>query len=47
MFRRNAEIQHCSERSRGFGFAVGLANAGLPRKDLPLTLPSFNVGVAS
>jgi len=29
----------------GFGFASALINAGLPRKDLPLALLSFNVGV--
>ena len=29
----------------GFGFASALANAGLPRKDLPLALLSFNIGV--
>ena len=29
----------------GFGFASALASAGLPRKDLPLALLTFNVGV--
>ncbi len=29
----------------GFGFASALTSAGLPRKDLPLALLSFNVGV--
>ena len=29
----------------GFGFAGALTNAGLPRKDLPLALLSFNLGV--
>ncbi len=29
----------------GFGFASALTGAGLPRTDLPLALPSFNVGV--
>lgn len=29
----------------GFGFASALTGAGLPRKDLPLALLSFNVGV--
>lgn len=29
----------------GFGFAGALTGAGLPRKDLPLALLSFNVGV--
>jgi HupE / UreJ protein len=29
----------------GFGFAGALTSAGLPRKDLPLALLSFNVGV--
>jgi hydrogenase/urease accessory protein HupE len=29
----------------GFGFASALADAGLPRRDLPLALGTFNVGV--
>jgi len=29
----------------GFGFASALANAGLPRHELPLALLSFNIGV--
>ena len=29
----------------GFGFASALTSAGLPRKDLPLALLGFNVGV--
>jgi hypothetical protein len=29
----------------GFGFAGALTGAGLPAKDLPLALLSFNVGV--
>jgi hypothetical protein len=29
----------------GFGFASALAGAGLPRRDLPLALCTFNVGV--
>jgi hydrogenase/urease accessory protein HupE len=29
----------------GFGFASALADAGLPRRDLPLALCTFNVGV--
>ena len=29
----------------GFGFAGALTSAGLPHKDLPLALLSFNVGV--
>jgi hydrogenase/urease accessory protein HupE len=29
----------------GFGFASALTSAGLPRKDLPLALLSFNIGV--
>ena len=29
----------------GFGFASALTSAGLPGKDLPLALLSFNVGV--
>jgi len=29
----------------GFGFASALTGAGLPRRDLPLALVSFNVGV--
>ncbi len=29
----------------GFGFASALTSAGLPRKDLPIALLSFNVGV--
>ena len=29
----------------GFGFASALTGAGLPRRDLPLALCTFNVGV--
>jgi hypothetical protein len=29
----------------GFGFASGLAQTGLPQRDIPLSLLSFNLGV--